>query len=66
MVEEAIMGYNVVEMLRGSAGDLGVEIGEYSSSGEVQARRPTVPGSSTRVLRGMRDDREERARQSMI
>ena len=60
VVEEAIRGYNVVEVLRESAGDLGVEIGEYPSRSEVGARRPTVPVSSARVLKKIRDDREAR------
>ena len=60
VVEEAIRRYNVVEMLRESAGDLGVEIGGYPSSGEVEAGRPTVPGSSARVLKKIRDGREAR------
>jgi len=60
LVEEAIRSYNVVEMLQESAGDLGVELGEYPSSSEVEARRITVPESSARILREMRDDRETR------
>jgi len=60
VVEEAIRSYNVVEMFRESAGDLGIEIGEYLSSSEVEERRPTVPGSSARVLKKIKDGREAR------
>jgi predicted CopG family antitoxin len=56
VVEEAIRIYNVVEMFWGSAGDLGVEIGGYPSSSEVEARRPTFPGSSARILREIRKE----------
>jgi len=60
VVEEAIRSYNVVEMLRESEEDLGVEIGGYSSGSEVEARRPTVSGSSAKILREMRGAREAR------
>jgi len=56
VVEEAIRSYKVVEMLKVSAGDLGVEIDEYPSSSEVEARRPRFPGSSARILREIRKE----------
>jgi len=58
VVEEAIRSYNVVEMFRESVGDLGAEISVYPSSGEVEAKRPTVPESSARIIREMRDGRK--------
>ena len=56
VVEEAIRSYNVVEMLQVSAGDLGVEIGGYPSSSEVDVRRPRFPVSSVRILREIRKE----------
>ncbi|MCK4438530.1 hypothetical protein KAV47_05610 [Candidatus Bathyarchaeota archaeon] len=60
VVEEALMNYNTLELLRASARELGVDLGRYPSSNEVEMNRPMVPGSSAEFVREMRDERADR------
>ncbi len=54
------MNYNTLELLRASARELGVDLGRYPSSNEVEENRPRVPGSSAEFVREMRDKRADR------
>ncbi len=40
MVEEAIRNYNTLELLREYARETGIDVKEYPSRSEVEAKRP--------------------------
>ena len=59
VVEAAISNYNMVMLLRSSAKKMELDV-VYPSSNEVEEKRPSSPVDSAKVLREMRDGRQDR------
>ncbi len=60
LLEDAMESFDVIGMLDGLAKEMGWEKKGYPSLKEVEDTRPRAEGSSTSIVREMREDRENR------